>query len=69
MLKVPRLGKDDLVVDFSSNDTRDLALRVGGAIAISLPASALRIFRIDPQPAPGLRAFRPPTGTLRKLAR
>jgi iron(III) transport system ATP-binding protein len=44
MLKVPKLGHDDVVMDLSSNDTRDLALRTGGAIDILVPASTLRIF-------------------------
>ncbi|HZP88080.1 MAG TPA: putative 2-aminoethylphosphonate ABC transporter ATP-binding protein [Burkholderiales bacterium] len=44
MLKVPKLGQDDVVMDLSSNDTRDLALRTGGAIDIRLPASTLRVF-------------------------
>jgi iron(III) transport system ATP-binding protein len=52
MLKVPKLGLKDLVVDFSSNDTRDLALRGGGSIDIVLPASTLRVFRVDPSPKP-----------------
>jgi iron(III) transport system ATP-binding protein len=43
-LKVPKLGGDDVVMDLSSNDTRDLALRQGGAIDIVLPASTLRVF-------------------------
>jgi iron(III) transport system ATP-binding protein len=49
MLKVPKLGQSDLVVDFSSNDTRDLALRGGGSIDIVLPVSTLRVFRVDPR--------------------
>jgi iron(III) transport system ATP-binding protein len=49
MLKIPKLGQNDLVVDFSSNDTRDLALRDGGSIDIILPASTLRVFRVDPR--------------------
>ena len=43
-LKVPRLGDDDVVMDLSSNDTRDLALSKGGAIDILLPPSTLRVF-------------------------
>jgi hypothetical protein len=49
MLKIPKLGQNDLIVDFSSNDTRDLALRDGGSIDIILPASTLRVFRVDPR--------------------
>ena len=56
-LAVPKLGTDALTVDFSSNDTRDMALREGGAIDISLRAGALRVFRVDPQaPAVALQA-------------
>jgi len=43
-LKVPKLGVEDLVMDLSSNDTRDLALCKGGAIDILLPADTLRVF-------------------------
>ena len=44
-LKVPKLGVEDLVMDLSSNDTRDRALCKGGAIDILLPADTLRVFR------------------------
>ena len=43
-LKVPKLGRGDVVMDLSSNDTRDLSLRKGGTIDILLPASTLRVF-------------------------
>jgi iron(III) transport system ATP-binding protein len=51
-LKVPKLGGDDVVMDLSSNDTRDLALRQGGAIDIVLPASTLRVFGGAPRGEP-----------------
>jgi iron(III) transport system ATP-binding protein len=56
MLKVPKLGASDIIADFSSNDTRDLALRAGGSIAITLPPSTLRVFRIDPRSKPAQSA-------------
>jgi len=56
ILKVPRLGAGDVIADFSSNDTRDLALRAGGTIAITLPASTLRVFRVAPQQKPAQSA-------------
>jgi len=46
-LKVPKLGQGDVVMDLSSNDTRDLSLRKGGAIDILVPASTLRVFSGD----------------------
>lgn len=56
ILKVPKLGSGDVIADFSSNDTRDLALRAGGTIAITLPPSTLRVFRIAPQAKPAQSA-------------
>ena len=52
MLKVPKLGSGDVIADFSSNDTRDLSLRAGGTITITLPSSTLRVFRVTPQGKP-----------------
>ena len=51
-LNVPRLGRGDIIVDFSSNDTRDMALHSGGTIRIRLPAGALRVFKVEPQARP-----------------
>jgi hypothetical protein len=45
-----------LCVDFSSNDTKDHALRAGGSIHIILPASALRVFHVDPHADPAAAA-------------
>jgi iron(III) transport system ATP-binding protein len=56
MLSIPKLGHNDLCVDFSSNDTKDHALRAGGSIHIILPASALRVFHVDPHADPAAAA-------------
>ena len=58
-LKVPKLGGDDVVMDLSSNDTRDLALRKGGTIDILLPASTLRVFAGSRRDDPASRPLAP----------